>query len=299
MASVALGGVANFCAQEPFRQMQDFRGFDLAMERCALHYAAQTTVKTLPNECLTTTKTVILSTNTVHVTSRLACPTNEPHVEIRDSVALERRAAEPAARTQKHTSTHGHTHTQAAQKKTGTKKANNTKTKSGQHTAQTKSGHHTTQTKSGHHTTETKSDHHTTQTKSGHHTTDTKSGHHTTETKSGHHTTQTHTGTHTGTTTHTHGPSKAPRDLMDDQRRAGPTPVAFFKRDAAATKTAEWSSYYGALAECGYNCIQTACSCVGTLQVVLQTPAPTCTSTLTKETVVHETKTVQLAADSC
>lgn len=47
------------------------------------------------------------------------------------------------------------------------------------------------------------------------------------------------------------------------------TPLAVLKRDAAVSKAAEWSSYYSALAQCGYNCIQTACSCVASPKIEL------------------------------
>ena len=53
------------------------------------------------------------------------------------------------------------------------------------------------------------------------------------------------------------------------------------------------------LAACGYDCIQTACSCVGQVKTVYETPAPTCTFTKTKETVVHETKTIDVEPEQC
>ena len=110
---------------------------------------------------------------------------------------------------------------------------------------------------------------------------------------------------------HTLPHSMEPRDFHNEGRNAGPTAAAVLKRDAMATKTAEWSSYYTSLVECGYDCIQTACSCVASPRVELvrnshnrlvdgvsdctqQTPKPTCTSTETKQTVVHETKTIDM-----
>ena len=98
---------------------------------------------------------------------------------------------------------------------------------------------------------------------------------------------------------------------MDLEKRAGPSPVAVFKRDAAETQSASWADYYASLADCGYDCIQTACSCVASPKVervsdsenrlagytsnsAQRTPAPTCTMTITKETVVAQTKTIEM-----
>lgn len=93
LASAALGSVANICAVDLYRQMQDYRDSEPAMDVCSTHYAAQTITKTLPATCLTTTKTVILGTSTVHATTHMACPTDAPHDEIRDVAELEKRDA--------------------------------------------------------------------------------------------------------------------------------------------------------------------------------------------------------------
>jgi hypothetical protein len=94
LASAALGSVANICAVDLYRQMQDYRDSEPAMDFCSSHYAAKTVVKTLPATCLTTTKTVILGTSTVHATTHMACPTTDaPHPEIRDVSEVEEREA--------------------------------------------------------------------------------------------------------------------------------------------------------------------------------------------------------------
>ena len=83
LASVSLGSVINFCVENPYREMQHFRDFGPAMSQCASHYPALTITKTLPNTCLTTTKTVITGTSTIHATNHMPCPTE--HLEIRDA----------------------------------------------------------------------------------------------------------------------------------------------------------------------------------------------------------------------
>ena len=68
-----------------------------------------------------------------------------------------------------------------------------------------------------------------------------------------------------------HGPTKTlpVSEYPPEKRGAGATAAAIVKRAIISTKSAEWSSYYSSLVECGYDCVQTACSCVASPRVEL------------------------------
>lgn len=281
LAQLAFGAVANFCVEDPFKQMQHFRDFEPAISRCAVHYPAQTVVKTLSNACLTATQTVILGTSTVHATNHLACPT--PHLEIRDEEGLEKRddnlLSYPPGYGGKENDppSYHHDHHDPPSYPPGYHHDHHDHPEGYHHRLP-----HTYIPKHETHKTE----HRPTMP----HTFTPKHSTHKTIHR------PTVTGYHTRP--HTHGPppyqSIEPYNKPHYKRDAGPTPAAIQQRDAMATKSAQWYDYYATLAACGYDCIQTACSCVGSAKTVYETPAPTCTFTKTKETVVHETKTIDV-----
>lgn len=96
ITSTALSSLVNICVQEPFKQMQGFRDYRPAMDDCATHYPVQTFTKTLPDRCLTSTKTVILGTSTIPAIKNLPCPTNE--IELKGREANVQNIAQPHRR---------------------------------------------------------------------------------------------------------------------------------------------------------------------------------------------------------
>lgn len=79
VASIALAGVADVCAQHPYQHMHHFKGYAPAQAHCAAHYPVHVVTKTASARCLTTTKNNILSTETVIARRTQRCSTTHHH----------------------------------------------------------------------------------------------------------------------------------------------------------------------------------------------------------------------------
>jgi len=75
----AFAAPGDMCNREPYKQMQEYKGFEPAREHCRTHFPQSVVTKTMPAKCLTTTKTIIEHTDHITVTRTEPCHTTPSH----------------------------------------------------------------------------------------------------------------------------------------------------------------------------------------------------------------------------